>query len=146
MAYTVYPSANNIGGGRIIREKYLTAVFDALIYPGAGFVDTGFSLVNGGGLNVYVGAGRAVVDGYIITNDANWLIPGLTATGTYYVALGLTFDSSSYVTDAVLYARTTNSLPASNIRLFKVTMSGGQLYMYQNFRPTIVGMVTQPVW
>ncbi len=91
-------------------------------------------------------AGKAVIDGYVITNDANWLIPGLTATGTFYVALGLTFDSGGYVTSADLIARTTSTLPASNIRLYKVTMSGGSLYMFQNFRPTIVGMVTQPVW
>jgi hypothetical protein len=80
------------------------------------FVVSGYSLSDGGTLNVDVAAGSAMINGYLITDTAATTGNALTNTATNYVYL---------LVDGTITVNTTGTNPGNAILLGKVVTAGG---------------------
>lgn len=136
MAWNILPTNNNVGTHISIGDRVLSefALLDWMNRRGASplesFVYSGLGLSDGGGLNVNVATGVAIMFGAHARNDATATV-ATTNNATNYIYVQLT-KSSSLITGATLVSTTSTTAPADSAFLGRVRTSGGAIVSIQS--------------
>lgn len=134
MAVIAFPSENAVGSlfgspTQIVREQAMAAYAKTILgsslksYVMSGFTLSAISASNGVRLSYGSGGHYAMIDGTMISFDADVDLTGLS-NNTHFVYAQLT-RSSSLVTTWALVANTTGTTPSDSVPLGRVVVAGG---------------------
>lgn len=154
MSNYIFPSENSVGTfssspGRILREPSLAKWVQGQRTNGRKNVISGLELSKGFGLSVNVSSGYAFIDGYIVGDDAQNTVSGLTAIRYVdepnFVYLTLVY-TSGLASGISFSSNTTGVVPASSVCLGIAATDGSSVTSYQssikNAGATYIGQYT----
>jgi len=143
----VFPSENNIGGGKEITEKYLAMLISAMCRNVNGFVVSGLAgppLTPNPGLVFTIAPGTAIIMGRFVEVQGATIF-NLTAGQSYhYITLGITISSNNVISVQFGYTNST-VVPTNAIRLYKVVTTNNLLNSYTDYRPKLNNIISVPV-
>lgn len=134
MPNLLFPTVNDIGGGRILQEASLAAWMAAV--SGRNFVVSGFNVPSPpGGLSITIPAGAALISGYLAYIDSGTALTFSSGTATYSVYAVLARDGFGNVTGASLVSNTTGIAPADSVLLCNIGVVGSNITVTTDRRP-----------
>lgn len=122
MATTVFPTTNDIGGGRLLSEENISSLVKLLL--GQSFVNSGFTVPSSSAdLTLDVAAGEAVIDGFRVNIDSVTTVT-CTASQTNHIYLKLTTDVDGNVDGAEFEVNTTGTAPSQSLKIAEAAADG----------------------
>lgn len=110
----IFPTENDVGGltkGRAYSEANMKALIGKLVNHS--FRVSGFTVTNPSGLTLRVAAGVAVVEGFVVEENANQDISASASQAGYHLWLVLRDTDTDGLVDDFAYQGTTNDTPPS---------------------------------
>jgi hypothetical protein len=130
MTITTFPSGNDVGGGKTVKEIYWAPLNELIVAKS--FVYSGYTVPTDvpGSMILPISAGKAVIKttlgAYYVGNSAVANIE-LTNGTRNYVYIKLTLDGNDKVLTAAPFANTTGILPDNSIPICSALVSGGAI-------------------
>jgi hypothetical protein len=122
---TVWPSQNNVGGGKKLNEPMVSAAFRA--FTADSFIVSGFSVPTESGPQLTIAAGEAVINGYrVYMSDPS--IVECSEDVDNYVFIKLLKDGLGQVTEVAFEVNTTGIQPVDSVPICKTTIAAGSIY------------------
>ena len=145
MATKIFPSYNDIGNsdgdGNRATEENTSAIWNELA-GGVNGVISDMAVSNPSGVTIRVASGQCLINGYLVTTDAN-LDEVVTDDGTpYYVYLELTRDASDRVTGIDIAHAGSKPAGADQIIVSYCQGTGGSMTWWYDERASAPGTIS----